>query len=357
MNAMTAVHQTCVPSASSEALLVEAIASTAGLQRLHGAWQRLWARLPRTTPFQSPHWLLPWWRHLGQGTLATIAVRSPDDGELVALAPLYIHVQPQTGRRHLFPIGIGTTDHLDLLLRPGWEDAALARIVTHLRERGGWDVLEFPQLRPEAPLLRALLPPGWRREAVQGEPSPLLALRGASALPVPPAMAQNVRTARHRAERAGALAYELADAQRLSDLLHALARLHASRWSERGEPGVLGDAAVRAFHREAAPHLLHAGLLRLHALRLDGEIAAVLYCLADGAGVRERRSYYYVGGFDPGRRALSPGTLLIAQAIEQASGEGAAAFDFLRGAEPYKYRWGARDQATWTLRAWPAEAR
>jgi CelD/BcsL family acetyltransferase involved in cellulose biosynthesis len=38
--------------------------------------------------------------------------------------------------------------------------------------------------------------------------------------------------------------------------------------------------------------------------------------------------------------------------VEQALAEGALAFDFLRGAESYKYRWGAEDQPMATLRLW-----
>jgi CelD/BcsL family acetyltransferase involved in cellulose biosynthesis len=332
--------------------LVAPIADASALVRLQPEWARLWSRCPRASAFLAPQWLLPWWRHLGQGTLASLAVRSTADGELVALATMYIYRHPLTGVRHLFPIGIGTTDHLDVLVRPGWEDAALDAILAHFADRDDWDVLEFPQLRGDSPLLRAPLPPGWRRELVDGEPSPLLSLHGATALPLPKAMAQNLRTARHRAARAGRVTYELADASSLPAALDALAALHASRWSDRGESGVLADPAVQSFHREAAPALLAAGLLRLHVLRLDGAIVAVLYALADPPSCSERRHSYYLGGFDPRHRALSPGSLLVAHAIEQALAEGAVAFDFLRGAEAYKYRWGALDQAMFTLRAW-----
>jgi CelD/BcsL family acetyltransferase involved in cellulose biosynthesis len=58
----------------------------------------------------------------------------------------------------------------------------------------------------------------------------------------------------------------------------------------------------------------------------------------------------YIGGFDPRWSALSPGTLLLGHAIEQATAEGAAAFDFLRGAEAYKYRWGAIDEPMFAVR-------
>ncbi len=55
------------------------------------------------------------------------------------------------------------------------------------------------------------------------------------------------------------------------------------------------------------------------------------------------RAYSYVFGFDPALAGISPGRLAVAAAIEQAIDEGATAFDFLSGTEPYKYQWRAAD--------------
>lgn len=57
--------------------------------------------------------------------------------------------------------------------------------------------------------------------------------------------------------------------------------------------------------------------------------------------------YTYLGGFNPALEALSPGTVIIAHAIDEAIGEGRCAFDFLRGREAYKYAWGAADELTY----------
>jgi CelD/BcsL family acetyltransferase involved in cellulose biosynthesis len=341
-----------------DAARVEAITTLAGLEALGPEWERLWMQSLHATPFQSPWWLLPWWKHLGRGTLASIAVRCAGTGELAALAPLYLDADRATGRRRLFPIGITTTDFLDVLLRPGWEAVSLRCLASHLAQRAGdWDLLEFPQLRRGAALLALPAPAAWRQEIAPGEPSPVLPLSDAvagRASAIPAAMARNVRYCRGRAQRVGNLACRTADARSIPAFFEALVRLHTRRWSERGSAGVLNDASVLAWHREAMPLLHEAGLLRLHALLQGGEIIAVLFCLADGAHRPERCCYYYLGGFDPRLRSLSPGTLLVAYAIDQAVAEGARAFDFLRGAEAYKYRWGAVDQPTSVLRLWPA---
>jgi CelD/BcsL family acetyltransferase involved in cellulose biosynthesis len=138
---------------------------------------------------------------------------------------------------------------------------------------------------------------------------------------------------------------DMADAQTLESSLSALFALHASRWAERGEAGVLGAPAVEAFHREVADRLLHRGWLRLYRLHVGDELAGVL----DGFQLRDQ-FYSYIGGFDPRFNACSPGALLLGHAISEAVRAGAREFDFLRGAESYKYRWGARDRAQYRVR-------
>ena len=87
--------------------------------------------------------------------------------------------------------------------------------------------------------------------------------------------------------------------------------------------------------------LAGSGLLLLDALRFDGRVVAAIY------GFRAHgTSSYYLGGFDPSLRKLSPGVALIGWTIEQELRAGAVAFDFLRGGESYKYAWGASDRPT-----------
>jgi CelD/BcsL family acetyltransferase involved in cellulose biosynthesis len=81
-------------------------------------------------------------------------------------------------------------------------------------------------------------------------------------------------------------------------------------------------------------------MLRLHVLELDGIARAALYCFHKGP-----RTCYYLGGFEPTLAKLSLGTVLTGRAIRHAiESDGASEFDFLRGDEPYKYKWGALDR-------------
>jgi len=77
----------------------------------------------------------------------------------------------------------------------------------------------------------------------------------------------------------------------------------------------------------------------MYATRCNDRIVAVFYGFALHDTV-----YYYLSGYDPDLEKLSIGTILVAHAVEQAVRDGAQTFDFLRGAEEYKYTWGATDR-------------
>jgi len=347
-----------MPLPAESPLRIQQATTTEELERLRPDWARLWALVPTATPFQSPEWLIPWWRHIGEGELFSLAIR--DGGELIGLLPLYVYTPPDGGGRRLLPLGIGTTDYLDALVAPGREDEVMGLAFRHLAgRRDRFDSCEWPQLRPGSPLLEAPAPAGWTDRTDPADPCPVLYLPhsfDALGTVVSRKTLRDLRTVRKRAEQAGAVRWESAGERNLDELLDALLRLHAARWATRQEAGMLASPAVQAAHREALPGLLRRGLLRFDALRLDGEIIAALYALADPPERAQRRLYFYLGGFDPARERLSPGMLLVGHAIEQAIAEGIAIADFLRGQERYKYFWGAEDIPTFRrILAPPAE--
>lgn len=335
-------------------LAVAAATTAEALEDLRPDWEALWAAAPEATPFQHPAWLIPWWRHVGEGALLTLSVRV--GGALAGLFPLYRWTRPEDGARLLFPLGIATTDYLDALLLPGQEEVALDAALRQLAADAGCDAWDWPQLRPGAALLRLPAPTGWAEAVQPADPCPCLALPDditALAGRVSSKTLRDLRTVRRRAEQAGALRWET-EADGIAEPFEALRALHAARWMTRGEDGVLAARRVRAMHRAALPALHRAGLLRFHALRLEGRIVAVLYALADPPGRAQRRLYLYLSGFDPALERLSPGMLLVGRAVEAAIAEGFAVLDFLRGRERYKYFWGAQDAPTFHRRIMPS---
>jgi CelD/BcsL family acetyltransferase involved in cellulose biosynthesis len=297
------------------------------LSALAPEWMELWRGAPDTTPFQSPMWLLPWWRHFGSNELHVITVR--DRGRLEALAPLYIIREDDESLGLL--LGTGISDYLDVVTIGDHGNA----IVTAL---AGVDcqVWDLQQLRPSSPLLQAELPNGWSDTVEEQDACPVLSLEEDL---TSTHFRKKLRYYRRSLERVGEVLIEEATAANLDSLLTALFELHAARWQRRGMSGMLADDVVQEFHRHVSRAMLDAGALRMYGIRVGERIVAVFYGFASGDTV-----YYYLSGYDPDLEKLSPGTLIVAHAIEQAARDGARTFDFLRGAEDYKYTWGAKDR-------------
>lgn len=330
------MHSTASPE-------VAAVTTDAGLDALQPDWTTLWHRTPGATPFQSPAWLMPWWRAFGTGELMTLTVR--EGGRLQSVVPLYI--LRERGCRKLLPLGIGVTDRLDALLEPRHGAPVMAHLA-RLRHR--FDRLDLEDLDPASPLLAVPAPDGWGDERHACVPRPALTLpRDPAALRRAVPRLAKLAYYRRRAERLGAVRLELAATDELDAALAALFELHGARWAERGEPGVLADPAVRRFHLDAAPGLHAAGLLRCHVLRVGGRIVAVLHGLADRACL-----HAYLAGHDPDLPHPGLGALMIGHAVAAAQAEGLGTFDFLRGREPYKYDWGALDRPAAGRRLTPA---
>ncbi|MBZ9819393.1 GNAT family N-acetyltransferase [Mesorhizobium sp. CA4] len=318
------------------------IRDQAAFDDLEPRWWQLWSQSATATPFQSPAWLVPWWRTFSPGDLAMIVVWSAHD--LVGLAPLYL--EPHVSGRRLLPVGISLSDYLDILCAPD-QEAAVSAAIAEAALSLEWSQWILPDLPAGAASLRLGLTNVEESRASNHAACPVLSLHGDDvfASSVPARRRRQLRRAERAAQRRGRVAvgrYE-ADPKVFID---QLVRLHSARWAGQG---VLTDGA-QEFHRRALPRLAANGLARCWLVEIGGTVAGAYY------GFHHRdRAYAYLGGFDPAYAEESPGAILIGRAIAEAAREGAREFDFLRGRESYKYSWGAVDR--WTeQRVWTRNA-
>ncbi len=112
--------------------------------------------------------------------------------------------------------------------------------------------------------------------------------------------------------------------------------VHAQRFSA-GSP--LADERAQAFHLDFAAAAFERGWLRLWFLLIDDQPVATLY----GWRVGHRYSVYNQG-FDPQWAKSGPGVVLLSEVLQSAFDEGVSEFDFLRGDEPYKYRFADKER-------------
>ncbi|HEX5385296.1 MAG TPA: GNAT family N-acetyltransferase [Gemmatimonadales bacterium] len=304
------------------------------LAALEPEWYALWSASTRATPFESPAWLMPWWHAFGRGTPRVATLRRA--GRLAALLPCYL------GEGGVMrAVGVGVSDRLDVIGDDRVDAADAALLLSALAGCADSRCIDLVALPADSPLLGATAPAGWRASREPDETCTTIAL--------PIELSPRISYYRRHLERAHAepppRIVRVTEAGALPAALDALAAVHTARWESQGEPGVLADRAVTAFHREAAARLLAGGVLRLYLLEVHGAVTAAYYGLA-----AKGRAFAYITGFDPAWARFNVGTLVLAHAAEEAAREGARELDFLRGREPYKYAWGARDRLTWRLR-------
>jgi CelD/BcsL family acetyltransferase involved in cellulose biosynthesis len=328
-------------------LTVERIEDVERFAGMAEPWGALLAESDADCLFLTWEWLYTWWQHLAEGRrLSLLAVRHGE--ELVAIAPLAL-APPQLRRllplRSLQLLGTGTvgSDYLDVIVRRGWHDEAVAALAEYLRTERA--MLELRQLRPEAAawrLAERLEPRGWSSRQARTEVCPFIPLAGQTwdsyLASLGSAHRYNLQRRLRNLRRDFTVGFERVQAE--EDRTEALGRLiglHEARWRERGASEAFVSPGLVSFHEAFSRLALSRGWLRLLELRLDGRAVAGLY------GFRYGKTFlFYQSGLDPAFAKQSVGLVTMGLAIKSAIEEGATEYDLLHGAEPYKFLW-ARD--------------
>nr|BEK70277.1 hypothetical protein KPHV_75040 [Kitasatospora purpeofusca] len=316
-------------------------------------WRDLAAGGAGSAWFSTPEWTLAWWETLGATAGdGEIVVWRDGDGRIDAVLPLLRTVQRLHPRAPL-PVpcltvlgsGAGAADHCGFVVAPHRR----AEVADWLARRGRRTSLLLTDLDPGQ---AALLPPGaveigrtaCPRADLTAGPEALgsrqfranlrrygrkLAAEGITFRWVPPALAA-------------------AELPERFELLHTAVRLHGLRRAALGLPTTF-DGARAPLHLRVIERAADTGRGEGPAFLVAeraGEVVGVLY----GFQWRDTFAYYQIG-WDQTWAPLRLGTAVIAEAIRAAAGQGLSTFDFLRGTEPYKYRFDAvdREDVSWLV--------
>jgi CelD/BcsL family acetyltransferase involved in cellulose biosynthesis len=308
-------------------------------------WRDLAARIDGSSFFQTPDWVLAWWEDRDRpptriglwrdasDRLEAVAylsrVREPLRHSVRLTIPVVIN--SGSGRPHsadrcgwpVLPHRIGEVR--EWAAQRHWRGAVLAR---HLDHGTG----------------RACVPAGAHR--VLDTRGPVLAWTGSDpVIARSKNFAKKVRRYQRRLDELG-VSFTWTPPERVTtDAIDVLFELRARSRSPRG-----GSSFTAASHSD-----LHR---RLVESAFPGCGPATVVAAVDGRpigieyGFVWRDTFYdYQAGWDAAYAKLNLGTLLTVEAIRLAAQHGYRAIDFLRGAEPYKYRFGASDMVdeTWLL--------
>ncbi len=289
------------------------------------------------TVFGSWEWLSTWWRHFGRGRLVLAVAGEPGEQPLAVL-PLYL-----SGRRPLRAlrfVGHGPTDQLGPVAAPADLPAAAAALRDLVRDGDlGWDVFLGHELPAGADWAAEL---GAR--TLYRTPTPVLDLATYGSWDdFLGSRSQDFRR-KARIEARHRVTYRLvSEPDELDSAFATFLGLHEARW--RGGSRAFAGR-LRDFHRDFAGLALERGWLRLLLMEVDGRPAAAMYNFRF-AGC----DYDYQAGRDPAFDRLSVGFLIRCRSIRMAIEDGVREYRFLRGAEPYKWRFANRDPGLVTVGA------
>ena len=222
-------------------------------------------------------------------------------------------------------------DHSDVIAATADRPAVADAILGALARSGGWDVLDLDGLAPDGALATAV-DATFRRPWFVARPDEELPV---NFVPLDAEILsthgrKQVRKELRRAEASGGGFRAVTDPQEFPKLLDQMMELHVARFGDRSR--VFATPERRRFHHLAAERLGEAGKVRMHALTVGEEPAAITYTLGWNGSL-----LFYSGGLrtDIG---MTPGFSVRAAAMTAAAEAGYREVDLLRGDHGYKDR-------------------
>jgi CelD/BcsL family acetyltransferase involved in cellulose biosynthesis len=316
-----------------------------GFSALKPEWNALLSRSRCDTLFLTWEWQSTWWKHLGDGALLLLGFRADDDGRLVGIAPLFQSTTDQ-GQSLLVVVGCrDVSDYLDLIIERGQEDSVYQALLDYLQnEAPAWEVLDLCNLPQESltylRLRELAMARGYQTRVETEDVCPVVDLPTTwegYLSQLDKKQRHEVRRKLRRAESEAETRFVVVGGEHdLASEMRAFVQLHQTSTPEKTK---FMDPQMQRFFFDVAQVLQARGWLQLTFIEIEGKKAASLLNFD-----YQDTILVYNSGYDPAQFAhLSPGWVLTARCIEHAIALGRHKFDFLRGDEDYKYRFGGRD--------------
>lgn len=309
------------------------------------AWNELAQAGISDTPFARHETLSEWWKTLGGGEwkqAQLVLVSASENGRLIGIAPLF--EAEYEGRPALLLVGsIEVSDYLDLIVRQDDLPRFLAGLLDFLAVSGGCGrlPLDWYNIPDSSPTLGALKAEaearGWTYRDEVYRPTPRISLEGgfdAYLARIDKKQRHEIRRKMRRASEGPApVRFHLVeDGSTLEDEIASFFELmsHDTNKADFLKPDM--RTYVAALMRTAYQN----GYLWLAFLTINGNKAAAALNFD-----YKNKLWGYNSGVSRDFMELSPGWVLLTHQIEWACEHGRAEFDFMRGDEEYKYRFGA----------------
>ena len=286
--------------------------------------------------FVLPPWLEVWWHDFGsEAELYLGAFRK--GGTIAGIAPLLLR-----GAEASFIGSTDLCDYLDFVIVPGKEVDFFNILLDDLQGRG-IRRLNLRPLRPNSTVLTYLVGIARNRNYDVSRKVEDVSLE----LDLPPTWQEYLNTLtqkqRHEVNRklrrlgeAGDVNYRVVeDSDSLLDSMDLFLRLFRE---SREDKAIFLTNRIESFFQSLVKATARSGLLRFGILELNASPVAVVMYFDYNNSV-----FLYNNGYDPKHSFLSVGLISKVLCLKDSVERGRSKFDFLKGAEEYKYRLGGKE--------------
>ncbi len=308
-------------------------------------WNDLLAESVTNVPFLRHEYLRAWWQTWGggewpRGELAVVAAY--ENGQLHGLAPLFLTSNLDSQPALMLLGSIEISDYLDLIARPADLSIFINGLLDFLVHSAplAWRALDWynlPEASPTLPVLKtAAEQRGWSFRQENFRPTLAVPLPGDFDVylnSIDKKQRHEIRRKMRRIYESGLPVrwYIVEDESGLDDEMDCFLALMAN---DPAKVAFLSEA-MRAQMRASVHAAFRSGWLQLAFLTVNGKKAAG-YLNFD----YNNRIWVYNSGIDYKYLDLSPGWVLLGHLLQWANENKRAEFDFMRGDEDYKYRFG-----------------
>ncbi len=313
-------------------------------------WNELLSRSITHVPFLRYEFLRQWWDTCGGGEWEKeelFIITARDGDQLVGIAPFF-YKRNQNEKPSLMLIGsFEITDYLDFIVMAEFLDQFLLGLFSFLTTSDipEWRDIDLYNVLDYSPSLTALEKAaglaGWKSRSEVLQKAPYISLPGDWNTYLAGIDKKQRHEIRRKIRRLAESGHDYrwyvaedpltVDAE-IEDFLDLMA--------QNEEKKEFLKPLMREQMQETMRCAFDTGCLHLSFLEIDGKKAAGYFSFN-----YLNRLWVYNSGLNPDFGELSPGWVLLGYLLKQANEEKFEEFDFLRGDENYKYKFGAIDRA------------
>ncbi len=306
-------------------------------------WNCLLENSENKTVFLRWEWLYNWWMTYRTGSHELFICVARDKGKLIGVAPFFIK-KSIGGVRIISFLGsnIVGSDYLDIISDLHYESEASCAILKFVQDQDHlWDVIELDSMLAKSSTV-SLMENYHDRENIfeknGGTVCPFISLKRPLNAVWTSYSTKLKNTIKRKLKKLhnhfNGQFITVPESDDIADYYEQFVRLNLLRFKEKKIYSPFSHDSFVRFHKSVLLDLHKKGMAKLLFLKINNRLIAGIYLL-----IYDNKYYYYQSGYDPAWRLLSPGTLLFDYSIKTAYENGCKEFDFLRGAEKYKYDW------------------